>query len=51
MVLEKNGEDQFDRWCEKLQVLHSVKEEGNILHKKKEGGLTGMATSCVGTAF
>ena len=49
MVLEKDG-DQLDWRCEKLQVLHRVKKEGNILNKK-EGGITGLATSCVGTAF
>jgi len=35
-VLEKDGEDQLDRSCEKLQVLHRVKEEGNILNKKRK---------------
>ena len=34
MVLKKDGQDQLDRSCEQLQVLHRVKEEGNILHKK-----------------
>jgi hypothetical protein len=33
-MLKKDGEDQSDRSCEKLQVLHRVKEGGNILHKK-----------------
>jgi hypothetical protein len=32
VVLEKDGEDQFDQSCEKL---HRVKEEGNILHTVK----------------
>jgi len=33
------------------KVLHRVKEEGNILHIKKEKRLTGMDTSCVGNVF
>jgi hypothetical protein len=35
VVLEKNGEDQLDRSCEKCEVLHRVKEERNILHTIK----------------
>jgi hypothetical protein len=35
VVLKKNGEDQLDRSCEKWRVLHSVKEERNILHTIK----------------
>jgi hypothetical protein len=34
VVLEKNG-DQLDRTCENEEVLHSVKEERNILHRIK----------------
>jgi len=33
------------------EMLQRNKEEGNILQKFKEGRLTGLATSCLGTAF
>jgi len=33
------------------EVLHTVKEEMNITHTIKDGGLTGLITSCVETAF
>ena len=33
------------------EELHRVKEERNILHTIKEGGLAGLVTSSVGTAF
>ena len=55
---------RFEMWCcrrmEKISwtdrvrnevVLHGVKEERNIVHTVKEGRLTGLVTSCVGTAF
>jgi hypothetical protein len=55
--------DRFEMWCwgrmEKInstdhvrneEVLHRVKEERNILHIMKRR-LTGLVTSCVGTAF
>ena len=32
MVLEKDGEDQLDRSCEKLRSV-TVKEQRNILHE------------------
>ena len=32
VVLEKDGEDQLDRSREKEELLHSVKDERNILH-------------------
>jgi hypothetical protein len=32
-------------------VLQRVKEDRNILHTVKEGRLTGLEASCVGTAF
>jgi len=32
VVLERDGEDQLDRPCEKEEALHRVKEERNILH-------------------
>ena len=34
-MLEKDGEDQLDASCEN-EVLRSVKDETNILHKKRE---------------
>jgi len=33
------------------EVFYSVKEDGNMLRQEKEGRLTGLVTSCVGTAF
>jgi hypothetical protein len=33
------------------EVLHRVKEERNIVHTIEEERLTGLVTSCVGTAF
>jgi hypothetical protein len=34
-MLEKDGEDQSDPSCEKLEVLHRAKENRNILHTIK----------------
>jgi hypothetical protein len=48
--LEKNGEDQLDRWCKKSGSI-GVQEEMNIPHTIKEGRLIGLVTSCVETAF
>jgi hypothetical protein len=33
------------------EVFHSVKEDTNILHTRKEGRLTGLVISCIGNAF
>jgi hypothetical protein len=33
------------------EVFHRAEEEMNVLHTVKEGRLTGLITSCVGTAF
>ena len=33
------------------EILHTVKETRNILHAIKERMLTGLVTSCVGTAL
>jgi len=40
-------------WTDRVrkEVLQIVKEERNILHPINEGRLTGLVTSCVGTAF
>jgi hypothetical protein len=35
VVLEKDGENQLDRSCEKCRRLHRVKEERNIVHTIK----------------
>jgi hypothetical protein len=56
--------ESFEMWCwgrmEKVswmecvnneEVLHSVEEEGNILHTVREGRLMGLVTSCVGIVF
>jgi len=31
VVLEKDGEDQLGRWCEKRRSVKRVKEERNII--------------------
>jgi len=33
------------------EVLHTVKEDMNILHTIKDGRLTGLVTSCLETVF
>jgi hypothetical protein len=41
-------------WTDRVKnadVLHRVKEERNILHTVKERRLTGLVTSCIGTAL
>jgi hypothetical protein len=56
--------ESFEMWCwrrkEKTsstdhvkneKVLHRVNEDRNILHTLTKGKLTGLVTSCVGTAF
>ena len=53
MVLEMDGEDQFDRSREKKASVIKSKggEEYPANNKKKEGRLTELVTSCIGTAF
>ena len=58
VVLEKatcgagEGQINFDRSCEKCSVTESREgEECHIYSKQKERLLTGLVTSCVGTAF
>jgi hypothetical protein len=34
-----------------IEILHRVKEKGNILRTIKEGKLTALVTACVETAF
>ena len=34
-MLEKDGDDQLDRLCEKLRSIKRVEEEGNILQSIK----------------
>ena len=43
MVLERDGEDQLDRPCEKEEALQRVKEERNILHtvRRRKANWTG----------
>jgi len=41
-------------WTDRVrneEVLQRVKEERNNLHTIQEGTVTGLVTSCVGTAF
>jgi hypothetical protein len=35
VVLENDGEDQLDRWCEKLKSTTISRVERNILHTKR----------------
>jgi hypothetical protein len=61
--VEQKYLDSFEMWfrrrreiscteCVKNEeVLHRVKEERNIVHTIKEGRLTALVTSCVGTVF
>jgi hypothetical protein len=35
VVLEKDGDDELNRSCEKLDRTHRVREERNIAHKVK----------------
>ena len=53
MVLEKDGEDQSGRTCEKRKTFtHSQRREVQTTDmKKREKRLTGLVTYCVGTAF
>jgi hypothetical protein len=50
LVLEKDGNDQLDRWCEK-RCLKKSKEGKNVLERVKEGGPTVLVISCVETTF
>ena len=41
-------------WNDRLEdaeVLHTVKEKRNVLHTINRKRITGLVTSCVGTAF
>jgi len=53
VVLEKAGEDQSNRSCEKRRnVKYSQGGDGYPKYRKlNEGVLTGLVTSCVSTAF
>ena len=44
------GEAHLDRLCEKEKMLECRRVEGYLAYSKKEGKLSGLATSCVGTA-
>ena len=52
VVLEKDGEDQLDRSCEK-RGSHVQSQEGQEcpIYNKKEGRLIWLVTSCLGTFF
>jgi hypothetical protein len=50
MTLEKDGEDNWTANVRNENVLHGVKTERNILQTMKKR-LTGMVTSCIGTAI
>jgi len=46
----EGGEDHLDRLCEKEKMSECRRVEGYLAYSKKEGKLSGLATSCVGTA-
>jgi hypothetical protein len=50
-MLEKGGENQLDRSVRKEEVLQRVEEYRNILQTIKDGRLTGLLTSCIGSAY
>jgi len=50
-MLDKDGEDQLDRSCEKLRSVTYSEEEIYILHAICKRGLTWLVLSCVGSAF
>ena len=49
VVLGKDGEDQVGWSCEKWRSV--TKNQGDEYSTKGGGGLTGLVTSCIGTAF
>jgi hypothetical protein len=51
VLLEKDGATRYTDRVRNEDVLHTVKKERNILQTIKERRLTGLVTSCVGTAF
>jgi hypothetical protein len=51
VVLEKTGEDQLDRSCEKWSITQSQGGKEYPTYNKKEERLTGLVKSCVETAF
>jgi hypothetical protein len=51
MVLDEEREDQFDRSCEERSFTQSQGGQEYLTNNKKGGSLTGLVTSCVGTAF
>jgi hypothetical protein len=50
VVLEKDGDDQLDRSCERRRIV-TKSQEGEEYHDKIKRKLTGLVTFCVGTAF
>jgi len=46
--IDQKYHESFKIW---YAVLHSIKEERNILHTKNEGRLSGLFTFCIGNAF
>ena len=49
--MEKDRDDYLDRPGEKEGLLHTTKEETDILRQQNEGRPTVLVTSCAGTAF
>jgi len=52
-MLEKDGEDHLDRFCKKWRSIAETRGGGEYVtyNKRKEGRLTGLVTSGVGTAL
>jgi hypothetical protein len=52
VVLKKDAEDQSDRSCEKWRSITSERRRAGASYvEQKEWRLTGVVTSCAGTAF
>jgi hypothetical protein len=49
--MEKEGEISCKKKKKNEEVLHTAKRKGISYIQYKEGKLTGLVTSCVGTAF
>jgi hypothetical protein len=49
-MLEKVGEDQLNRSCEKCKYYTELRRRGILYKKQKEGRLNRMVAFCEGTA-
>jgi len=51
VVLETDGENQFDPSCEKMKDYTESRKKRTSYIQYYEGRLIGLVTFCVGTAF